>query len=277
MEKAAESTNDSLAKSTFLVGFLAALIGMAAFKDELSALHIPLFQWNISLLFLAAPMIGMMLFAAYIGALAHFLSNINGIKVPVSKYLNIISTATTILSLLYPLVVLLLFVFSTIALSVKIDHATTQTIFAIVIAIVGVSTIAMSLAVSNWLFSVRSIDELARLSLRIDIFTNEDRPSSNKFLSQYEQLVYFLEAFVKIKGYGTNGQRLAALAQNLHKMTIYTPQDVQQAQELNKLRDAFVSGKSIPSVKESAQAIKTIHTLYSKAERAVKLQQTGAK
>jgi len=277
MDKAIESSDDFLARSTFLVGFLAALIGMAAFKEELAAIQLTFFHWNVSLLLLAAPMIGLMLFAAYLGALAHFLSNITRISVPINKYLSILSTAITILSLLYPALIALVYLASSVTMSVRADSATVQIIFASAASVIGISAIILSLATSNWLFSVRSIDELARLTARIDILTNRERPSSSKFLSHYEQLVYFLEAFVKVKGYSANGQGLTALAKTLHKMNIYTQQDIETAQTLNTLRDEFVSGSSMPDSKVSAQALTEVQHLYGKVEHTVRLQQTKRK
>ncbi|MDX2775943.1 hypothetical protein PV379_01050 [Streptomyces caniscabiei] len=277
MDNTADRPDDFLARSTFLVGFLAALIGMAAFKEELATVQLSFFHWNVSLLLLAAPMIGMMLLAAYLGALAHFLSNITRISVPVSKYLSILSTAITILSLLYPVLVALVYLFSSAALSVRADPTTLQIIFIIAASVIGIGSLAASLATSNWLFSIRSIDELTRLTARIDILTNKDRPSSNKFISQYEQLTYFLEAFARVKGYGANRQGLITLAKTMHKMGIYTQQDIKKARALNELRNEFVSGKSMLDSKESTQALIEVKYLYSKVEQAVRLQQTRQK
>lgn len=277
MEKATENPTDFLARSTFLVGFLAALIGMAAFKDELSAVHLSFFHWNISLLFIAAPMVTMMLFAAYIGALAHFLSSVNTINVPFSKYLSVTSTAVTILSLLYPIIVGLLFVFSSIAFSIRISPDSARLLSVILSGLVGSGAFILSLKASSRLFSVRTLDELLQLTTNTDITTTKHASSPDKFVSQYAQLSYFLAAYMKIKGYGTSRKGLAIPAQILEKLNTYTASDAQKAVALDTLYDAYIKGKLQPNSKEIAAAIADIHTLYGKVEQAVKLQRIRRK
>jgi len=267
------NTYESFNKSTYLVGFLAALIGLAAFKDALAGIKINVFTLNFSLLDAAIPMVVIMLLAAYLSALAQFLSNVTITRVPVSKLLNVGSNATAILALVYPILFgILLGGVKLVELVVNSTDKSTYILYGIT-ALSAIFAIVTSLRSAIVINNSKREDELAKTldqiaSIKIK-YDNLNRTNPYNFLEQYEELVESIVKYLKIRGYGIGGRGLLPLARILQSKNVYEARDVDDAAVLNKLRNNYAHGQKDIDNDELEKSIADIASLKSKVVDAL--------
>jgi len=262
------NTYDSFNKSTYLVGFLAALIGLAAFKDALAAIKINVFTLTFSLLDVAIPMVVIMLLAAYLSALAQFLSNVTITRVPLSRLLNVASNATAILALVYPILFGILLV--CVKLVEQVVNSTDKSTYILygITALSAIFAIATSFRSAIVINNAKQEDELAKTLEQIATikikFNDLNRTNPYNFLEQYEELVESIVKYLKIRGYGIGGRGLLPLARILQSKNVYDARDVDDAAVLNKLRNSYAHGQKNLESEELEKSIADIASLKSK-------------
>jgi hypothetical protein len=263
--------NNFLTRSNYLVAFLAALIGLAAFKDELSAGRVGVFGNEFTWLSIAVPMSIAILVASYVGALSHFSSNITFTKIPLTKYLGIASTVIAILGLIYPIIWILVLGISWLVAQIDIDSS-------ILSLISGATTIAAALAgaiaatiTSIMFYNLKNEKELRRLILKLEEPKEHSRPITEyDFLQEYEKLVATASEYLRLRGFGVGSHNgLLKLARILQSKNIFDALDVDNAALINKDRNLYAHGQKSLKHKEIRNAIESIQKLQEKIEKAI--------
>lgn len=261
---------DFLSRSNYLVGFLAALIGMAAFKEELSQIYITLFGVSFSLLISAFPMIVGILLATYLGALAHFTSNITITKFALSKYLSLLSNTIAILSLGYPIILSLLLTVSWVLDYTQIDTQLVEDIFLIVMSSSSVVASLFAFMVSRSLRKVRIQNNKVELLQKLhEVHERIKEVDGYEFLRQYEELVNYAVSYLKLQGYGFGGRNLVSVIRVLADKEVLSQEDVQRANELSVLRNGYAHGQKDLKLSQLKNAIRNIERLKVKIEKAL--------
>ena len=163
-----DNDNTFLSRSNYLVAFLAALIGLAAFKDELSANKISVFGNEFTWLVAATPMMIAILVAAYVGALSHFSSNVTFTKIPLAKYLGIFSTVIAMLGLFYPILFFVLLGVSSLAGNIGLNSATLSSISSILTSLGAIIGGVVALRASTTLYNLKNEKNSRRLILNLE-------------------------------------------------------------------------------------------------------------
>jgi uncharacterized protein YutE (UPF0331/DUF86 family) len=243
---------------------------MAAFKDELSKVDIVVFGNHFSLLAVAVPMIVGILVAAYLGALAHFSSNITITRFALSKYLGIASNAVAILGLAYPMVVGLLVFLTWLLGSINISSDIASNLSSVVAAIASLVGAAFSVVASKTLAKLRAERDRVELIDKLDeLRARHNDATGYSLLQQYEALVGYAVGFLKLQGYGFGSRSLAAIARELVRKQVLSPQDADVAGDLNSLRNMYAHGQKELTAAEIKDAVKKINTLRQKIEKAL--------
>jgi hypothetical protein len=262
--------NESVSKSSYLVGFLAVLVGLAAFKDTLAGIQIHIFSLDFSLLDVAIPMVLIMLLATYLSALAQFLANVSITSIPVSKYINIASNAMAILALIYPILfIALLGVLKLVEITVN-NSDRIQDVISIIIA--AFSGAFAALTAVNAAIKLNKIKQESELAKTLQEFTVRPLKRTNTpldLLKNYEQVVGLIVRYLQLRGYGVGGRGLLVLARILQSKNVFDPSDVDRAAELNELRNNYAHGKRDLSARELRDALDKIALLESKVEQAL--------
>lgn len=243
---------------------------MAAFKEELSQIYITLFGVSFSLLVSAFPMIVGILLSTYLGALAHFASNLTITKVPLSKFLSFISSTIAILSLVYPLILIILLVMSWTVEVLELDTQLIERVFLTVMLTASIASILFSLLASKALTKLRTQKSRVELLQRMhERHINQKSIDGYEFFRLYEALINYAASYLKLQGYGFGGRSLVSIAKILANKGVLSQQDAKRANELNTLRNRYAHGQKGLKAAQLRSAIEDIEQLKMKIEKAL--------
>lgn len=263
-------------RSNYLVAFLAAIIGLAAFKDTLSRWYVMVFANEYTWLSLCVPLICAMLFAAYVGALSHFSSNITFTKLPISRYLGNVSNYSAIIGLLYPIGLLLILLMSYVLehisslgnyLDIIYNVSTTVTT---IVSVITAAYLAKNISALRSDYEKQAILESFERSLRKNIEAPKGKDKGYQLLYEYEYLHRLMIRSLQFMGYGINSRmNVTQLAEILHKKEILDNKDLDNAARLNKQRNAYAHGQLAISKSELETALRRINGLQKKIKAAI--------
>ena len=266
-----DNDNTFLSRSNYLVAFLAALIGLAAFKDELSANKISVFGNEFTWLVAATPMMIAILVAAYVGALSHFSSNVTFTKIPLAKYLGIFSTVIAMLGLFYPILFFVLLGVSSLAGNIGLNSATLSSISSILTSLGAIIGGVVALRASTTLYNLKNEKNSRRLILNLDDpkkVTN--RISEYDLLQEYEKLVATSSEYLRLRGFGIGSRNgLLKLARILQSKNIFNALDVDSAAIINKDRNLYAHGQKNLKREEIKRMLEEIQKLQEKVDKAI--------
>ena len=266
--------SDFLNRSNYLVAFLAALVGMAAFKDELSQIKIELFGISTSLLIAISPMTLLILTAAYLGAIAHFSSNITFTKFPISKYFGSFATSFAIAGLAYPILLGLSLLISWMTSLVVLNRELIQTAALTASLLSAVSTVVISYLSGKILFETKLEKERAELLLSMSMNNELRIQKANltqyEFLKKYEQLIMYSIKYLKVNGFGIGAHSgLRQLGIVLRGKKVFNDKDVATVMDLHRIRNLYAHGHKQLTQDEIKSLIINIDKLQLKIEQAI--------
>lgn len=232
-------------QSNYLVAFLASVIGLGAFKDSLSNVHIDLFNKEPSLFNLAVPLVVLLLASVYLSALALLADNLNAM-VPLKGYLSLLANVTGAFALLAPMLFLILWGVSVLAQLLSLHSSqinATLKVIAILLA-VPAAWFAYRLARNNEkrakeLDAFRTVIRLRHDNGRESIFDEDYTPKDLKadFLKNYEDVSNYVREYLDIEGYGVKNMSLPQMSKILVARNVFVDSDLEKANSLLKIRN----------------------------------------
>ncbi len=255
--KFSSSANEFHKKTQGLSAFLAALVGLAVFKEELNLLKVTIFSWEISVLQIIVPLILALLLSSYLATLSYYEDTPR--KYPVKGYLRFVSEFLGILSLLYPITV-----GTVLAISWVLSKFETGIPPAFLEVASALAALIVSLMTSKRITSLKNqeVDEEIISSSFDDLLPKLSAKNKQEdinwtgFLSSYEAMRAQLKRFLNISGYGAAGENLFDMAVVLRGQGLMDAQDVKLAKEIVDMRNQIAHARDIPASEVSSMIMK---------------------
>jgi hypothetical protein len=263
-------------QSNFLVAFLASVISLSAFKDDLSNIHIGMFQYYPSLFNLCVPIVVILFMSAYLSALTFVIDSIN-FSVPLKGHLFVAATAIGIIGLLLPIAYAITWVFSEFLRLFSISNNNLH-IFA------GISQLAtLSLVLFAGIKLALGYQKEHKQSEAIEILVNDStellenlqiankvKPDDHQqqYLVKYGEVFKFVKDYLDINGYSVKKLNLVKAAKILLKLDVINVKDLQAIRNLDDLRNTYAHGGIDRMPNRPKNALKQIDEIHEKVLKA---------
>lgn len=257
---------------SYLVAFLAVLVGLGIFKDSAEEHRLMIFGLSFNYLELSVPFIGLILLAVYVGALAMLSRNITFRLFPLTNVLERMSYTFAALGLLYPIVLSVTVGLSWLAqLLPPVDKLGDSLL---TVAIVLQATYTAMLA---WRYAAsRQQDkyEVTLRNLREQVYAAKT-PIDTKQISPYEivmlyhQFVSLAKSLLKLKGYGISGENIQTISRSLEELKVFDKQDMRDVRKIRDLRNKIVHTDKPVGRKDLDESRKLLEDLVSKLKEAI--------
>jgi hypothetical protein len=263
-------------QSNFLVAFLASVISLAAFKDDLSNIHIDLFQHYPSMFNLCMPIVIILLISAYLSALTFVIDSIN-FYVPLKGLLLIVATAFGIIGLILPIAYIIIWGFSEFLRLFSISKNNLQILASIsqLITVTLVLYTSTKLALNYQKDHKQSEAIEILINDSIELFenvqiVNKIKPDDHQqqYLIKYGEVFKFVKDYLDINGYSVKQIDLLKAAKILVKLNVINSNDLQTIRNLNDLRNTYAHGGIERMPSRPINALKQIDEIHEKVLKA---------
>jgi hypothetical protein len=269
-------------QANYLIGFLAALIGLSFFKTELGQHNINIFSYYPSFLNLGIFIIGMLLLSAYFGALAHLINNFNVTSLPLSGLLSLLSNIFSTIGLIAPVMFLLGYVLTLIPIS-RIQSTQVSGLAALLTAVLGflagrakdrnekrqIAQQATTIIYPDNVHLTMTTDSVKIKNKTKNESSRENNRIEEQFIvNSYSSLIKFISNYLYIRGFGVKGEDLVQMAHILVSKNVFNNSDVIKAQQIMDLRNKAAHSEGTLAKADLYKAQDNLLVLYKKVQKA---------
>lgn len=262
--------NSSFKESfNYLVAFLAVLFGLSAFKQELTQINLQVFGKSMSIIEISIPFITLMIIATYFGALAMVSRNFTFKLFPLTKILERISYSLAFLGLIYPLLILTVFVISLLVSTIaQLDEQKVSIVTSIVATAVAVYT-SYSFARTKYTerYEVK-LEELRKIVVESDA-VDRRKTSSYEIVMLFHQFTSLSKAILRLKGYGISNDDTYVIGRMLESIDVLDGDDLDTIRKLRNLRNKIVHEPLQARNSELKTARKELESLIEKLKTEI--------
>lgn len=272
---------------TYLVAFLAVLVGLAAFRGDIGAWPgLVLFGLHLKWLWLGYGMLAGLLLATYVGAFSFIADSFKFTAVPIVKILDVTASVFAILALGIPLIVLILWPVSAVIVWLtdvfgSVNAGALNIMLGALSGVVfGLATYAVASRLertrrAEMLSFERTVLETKRYIEEVfgSVQTSKDSKTSlaARFAFEYDGLIEDARAYLRLKGYGIGTEReLRVLAHLLQDKGIFEEGELERAYDVAELYEASADKTKLIKATRFEAALKNATGLRSKINEAIK-------
>ncbi|HSW99992.1 MAG TPA: hypothetical protein VLH38_03085 [Patescibacteria group bacterium] len=253
-------------QSHYQLAFLASIVGLAAFRGDLSSISFALFGLETTLFRALIPTVVLLFIGAYINAIT--LTVVDGLNItrfPLRGLLLRLSMFCNLLGLLFPLGVLLMWlVAKALGLADKTGATTSVLTIAMTMTVIQLAIIyKISRKLQQQNAQAIALRQMRESELR-QTEQNETKDAAASFLQQYAYLIESLKKYLGLKGYGTRTSDLVFLANVLQQKKLFTAADVKSAKTIASFRDNLVHNAHVFTTTEHKDLELQLEGLYQK-------------
>jgi hypothetical protein len=241
-------------QSEYLVALLASIVGLAAFRQDLSGWHINLFGWNASFFALATVLVIALLISVYLSAWAILSDNLNITRVPLRGILTVGANIVGTFALGIPIIVPVLWLVS-LFLAPIIDHKNTVNLIVGILAGLGVvinGLLAFKISRNRQKITIaeyaadtshKKLEELLDKALtnadahKRQIYRKATISQLNQFIVEFNDLDKYIKRYLEIIGYSVGNLSLHNSAKVMARLGRLSEADLKKTRSISALRN----------------------------------------
>jgi hypothetical protein len=248
-------------QSNFLVAFVASIIGLLVFRTDLEMVSVSIFAIQISIFSIVLIFIGLMGLSSYVSALAIVSKNINFTLFPLPRYLEKIATYLTVMSLLYPMFVVIIYTISLLASFVSPNALDAASLISTMSAVLAGFYLSYVIGRGR---QQKEIEDsyLYSGTLESRFYDRSDQKNEYSFLEHYQFVTGYAREYLRTLGYGVRASSLSFIFSKLSEKNQISEGDLSIAQEIANTRNQYAHGIKSLSKNDLATLEKKLDYLY---------------
>ncbi|HTE57216.1 MAG TPA: hypothetical protein VK694_00575 [Verrucomicrobiae bacterium] len=211
-------------RSNYQVAFLAAVIGLGAFKEELAGWHLGIFSVDLPWIFVFLPLVGLLLMGAFLGAFTvTIIDGLNITRFPLSGLVMRLASLCNILACMWP--VLLFLAWGSQGLMWLLRRALGGADASVAWLDVIGSVLSLVLAIISYKITTRLLRQ-SPIGARSPLGATQDTapnmggpeqtllarrqavPQDYVFIDYYNTAAQYMQDYLRLRGFGVRNLRL---------------------------------------------------------------------